>query len=127
VQLHREKDAIHTRGGELYFVGNGAAHFASAFAQDLGITTPVYVDPSRASYRALGMKRGLVATLLSARTLAHALRAMRTGFRQGSIQGDAWQLGGVLVVRPDGGVAFRYLSDEAGDHPPVGDVVAAVA
>jgi hypothetical protein len=126
VQLHRERDAIHARGGELFFVGNGAGHFASAFVEDVGITTPVYVDPSRASYRALGMKRSLLSTLLSPRTLRHALRALRSGFRQGRTQGDPWQLGGVLVVRPGGAVAFRYLSEEAGDHPPVEDVVAAV-
>jgi hypothetical protein len=127
VQLHREKEAIHARGGELHFVGNGAPHFAAAFVEDLGITTPVYVDPTRASYRALGMKRSVLSTLFSGRTLRHALRAMRAGFRQGRTQGDPWQLGGVLVVRPGGGVAFRYLSDEAGDHPAAQDVVAAVS
>lgn len=127
MQLHREKDAIHARGGELVLIGNGAKHFAASFVEDLGITTPVYVDPTRASYRALGMKRGLVSTLLALGTLKHGIRAFRAGFRQGRTQGDPFQLGGVLVVRPGGLIAFRYLSDEAGDHPPVHDVVAAFA
>ena len=127
MQLHREKDSIHARGGELVLIGNGASHFAAAFVEDLGITTPVYVDPARATYRALGMKRGLAPTLLALRTLKHGIRAFRAGFRQGRTQGDPFQLGGVLVVRPGGLVAFRYISDEAGDHPPVDDVVAAIA
>jgi hypothetical protein len=42
------------------------------------------------------------------------------------VQGDAWQLGGVLVVRKGGEVAYRHLSAEAGDHPPVADVLAAL-
>jgi AhpC/TSA antioxidant enzyme len=126
VQLHRAKDAIHARGAELVLVGNGAPHFVQAFREDLGLTTPVYVDPSLASYRALGMKRGLVGTILSPRILAHAARALRGGFMQGRTRGDAWQLGGVLVVKRGGEIAYRHLSDEAGDHPPVDDVVAAL-
>lgn len=42
------------------------------------------------------------------------------------IQGDAFQNGGVLVVRPGGEVAYRYISEVSGDHPPVADVLAAI-
>lgn len=126
MQLHRHRDEVHGRGAEIVTVGNGAVHFARAFREDMGITTPIYVDPSRATYRALGMKRSLLASLLSGKTLLHALRAMRRGFRQGRTQGDALQLGGVLVVRPDGRVLMRSLSNEAGDHPPESDVIAAL-
>ena len=126
MQLHRHRDEVHGRGAEIVTVGNGAVHFARAFREDMGITTPIYVDPSRATYRALGMKRSLLASLLSGKTLLHALRAMRRGFRQGRTQGDALQLGGVLVVRPNGRVLMRSLSNEAGDHPPESDVIAAL-
>jgi len=125
VQLHHHKDEIHRRGAELITVGNGGTHFARAFREDMGITTPIFVDPSRATYRALGMRRGLLGTL-SAKTLLHAARALKRGFRQGRTQGDAFQLGGVLVIRPDGSVSLRYLSSEAGDHPPEADVVSAL-
>jgi len=127
VQLHRHKDEIHDRGGELVTVGNGGQAFARAFREDMGITTPVFVDPSGATYRALGMRRSLVGTLFSGRSLLHAARALRGGFRQGRTQGDAFQLGGVLVVDTDGRVLFRHLSREAGDHPPEADVLAALA
>ncbi|BDG03657.1 hypothetical protein AMOR_26530 [Anaeromyxobacter oryzae] len=124
--MHRAKDEIHARGAEVVIVGNGAPHFARAFREDLGLTTPLYTDPTLATYRALEFRRGVVATLLSGRTWLHALRAMRAGFRQGRTEGDALQLGGVLVVRPDGEIAYRYASAEAGDHPPLADVLAAL-
>jgi hypothetical protein len=127
VQLHRHRDEIHGRGAELITVGNGAPHFARAFQEDQGITTPMYVDPSRATYRALGMRRSRIVDLITGRTLLHAIRAMRAGFRQGTTQGDAFQLGGVLVVKPDGEVLMRYLGNEAGDHPPEADVLATLA
>jgi hypothetical protein len=126
VQVHRARAELERRGARLAFVGNGAPGFARAFAEDHGITAPVLSDPSLVTYRALGMRRGLGATLLSSATWRHAARALRGGFRQGRVLGDAWQLGGVLVVRPGGEVAFLHRSGEAGDHPPVEDVLAAL-
>lgn len=124
--MRREIDEIHRRGAELIVVGNGNLHFARGFREDLKLTTPLYVDTKRDSYRALGMKRPLLA-FLSPAVFRNAARALRAGSRQRRIQGDPWQLGGGLVVRPDGRVAYRYLSKVAGDHPPVADVLTALA
>jgi hypothetical protein len=125
VQVHRARDAFHARGAEVFVIGNGAPHFARAFREDLGLAVPLYTDPTLATYRALRFRRGVGATLLSGKTWAHAARAMRGGFRQGLTQGDAWQLGGVVVVRPDGAIAYRHASGEAGDHPPLEALLAA--
>jgi hypothetical protein len=126
VQVHRELSAIRARGAELILVGNGNRHFAEAFRSDLGITAPTYVDTKREAYRALEMKRGFMRTLGSLDTWKGFGRALRGGFRQKGVQGDPWQMGGVLVVLPGGQVAYRYLSESAGDHPPVADVLAAL-
>ncbi len=123
--MRREVGTIHSRGAELVVVGCGNRHFARVFREDLELTTPLYVDTERASYRALGMKRGVRRTL-GIRTLRSLWRSWRSGSRQKGVQGDPWQLGGVLVVLPDGRVTFRYLSHEAGDHPPVPEVLAAL-
>jgi hypothetical protein len=32
----------------------------------------------------------------------------------------------VLVVRPDGSIPYRYISDSAGDHPDPQDILAAL-
>jgi alkyl-hydroperoxide reductase/thiol specific antioxidant family protein len=125
-QLHHERDSVHGRGAELAVIGNGSRHFAEAFKRDLGLETPLFVDTRRDAYRALGMKRSFFHTLLAPRVFSHGLRAWRKGHRQKRVQGDPWQLGGVLVVLPGGRIAYRYLSGEAGDHPPVEDVLAAV-
>lgn len=125
VQLHREKDRIHAAGAELVMVGNGNRHFGQGFVKDLGLTTPLYVDTKREAYKALGFKRSLT-SLITPKALAAAARALKSGFRQGRTQGDAAQLGGVLVVRPGGEVAFRYASDSPGDHPRVEKVMAAL-
>jgi AhpC/TSA antioxidant enzyme len=100
-------------------VGNGNRHFAQAFKDEREITCPLYVDTKLEAYRALEMKRGLASTLGSLKTWKNTIRAMKGGFRQGMTRGDAWQLGGVLVVLPGGVIAYRHLSEAAGDHPPL--------
>ena len=144
-QLRREVASIHQHGAELVVIGNGTADFAEAFRRDLELDTPLYVDPSCATYRALGMKRGVARTLgawpiwvrmagavreiirqrrarLVLRWWARSIPALRPG-----TYGDAWQLGGVLVVLPNGDVPYRYLSSVAGDHPPMSEVLAVLA
>lgn len=118
-------ERIHAAGGELVLIGNGAAHFARAFREDFGVTGPVWVDPHRRSYDALGFASGL-GSAMKLRTFKNARRAMAAGFSQKSVQGAAMQQGGVLVVMPDGEVVYRYASEAAGDHPPVEEVLAAL-
>lgn len=116
---------IRRRGAELVLIGNGAQNFARAFREDLDLDCQVLVDPDLASYRAAGLRRGRV-ELLSPRVPLNALRALKEGFRQKSVQGDPWQLGGVFVVKPGGRLAYRYISSEAGDHAPIDDILEAL-
>lgn len=125
VQLHREKDAILGLGAELVIVGNGNRHFARAFKDDLGLTTPLYVDTKKDAYRALEMKRSVLAVLTPAAAM-RAVTAMLGGARQKSVQGDAWQMGGVLVVLPGGRLAYEHRSASPGDHPKMEDVLSAL-
>jgi hypothetical protein len=143
-QLRREINTIHAHGAELVVIGNGTLHFAMAFREDLRLESPLYVDRSSASYRALRMRRGIARTLGSWRTWVRQGRALWDGLREKRLpvilrwwyqsvpalipgtDGDAWQLGGVLLVLPDGRVPYRYLSSVAGDHPSAAEVIAAL-
>ena len=123
MQVHRVRQEIQERGANLAIVGNGAPPFARAFRESLGLEVPLYTDPSLETYRALALHRGLARTLLNARTWSHAVRALAGGFFQGRTRGDLLQLGGVVVLHPNGTVAYRYASAEAGDHPPIAEIL----
>jgi NAD(P)-dependent dehydrogenase (short-subunit alcohol dehydrogenase family) len=125
VQLRDQIDEIRARGAELVIVGNGAANFAAAFRDDFELDCPLLVDPELRAYRAAGLRRGRVESL-SPNLPFRALRTLRSGFRPASVQGDVWQLGGVFVIRPGGAVTYRYVSRDAGDHPPVEAILAAL-
>jgi hypothetical protein len=122
--VRRAAASLRERGAEIVVVGCGSRTQARAFREEVGWAGPLFVDKSRGSYRALGFRRGVFRALGG--SLPHLLRALRAGFRQRGVQGDPWQLGGVLVVLPSGEIAYRFESDAAGHHPPMAEVLAAL-
>lgn len=123
--MRDEIGTIHDAGAELVLVGNGNETFARAFREDLDLGVPILIDTELTAYRAAGLRRGRT-ELFSPRLPANAVRALWSGYRQNSVEGDPWQLGGVFVVREDGELLFRQRSREAGDHADPKDIVAAL-
>lgn len=118
--------SIRERGAELVIVGNGSAEQANWFVEDMSLVdTPVFTDPSRETYRIVAARRG-GARLFHPGSVIGAVRALLGGQRQTAVMGDAAQLGGVFVIRPDGSMPFRYLSRFAGDHPDPDRILAAL-
>lgn len=109
-------EQIREAGAELVVVGNGTPEHAADFRDQERIDYPLLVDPELEAYRTAGLRRGM-RDALRAKTLTHAMRAFRQGFRQSSVKGDPWQLGGIFVIAPGGKVLWKYISREAGDHP----------
>jgi NAD(P)-dependent dehydrogenase (short-subunit alcohol dehydrogenase family) len=118
-------DEIRNAGAELVIVGSGSAYFARAFREDMNLDCRVLVDPELDAFRAAGLRRGKL-EILSPMVPINALRALARGARQQSVQGDPWQLGGTFVIRPGGLVAFSHASRQAGDHPDLDGMVAAL-
>lgn len=117
-------DELKRAGVKLFFIGNGTATMAKDFHQFMEIPElPVWTDPKRQTYAHLGFKRGWLSVLDGA-VFKYGLRAMQAGFRQGRTQGDPVQQGGVLVVKRGGAVVYGYASAQAGDHPPIDEVIA---
>ena len=116
---------IRSLGAELVVVGSGKPFHAAAFRDDQEIDFPLLVDPDLVAYEAAGLRRGVAATL-NWKMARNAFRAFRSGFRQTSVQGDPWQLGGTFVLLPGGDCAFAHVSSEAGDHPEVNAVLSAL-
>lgn len=125
MQLRDEEQAFRQRGAGVVVVGNGGVDHARWFRDEEHIPFPVFTDPSRESYRRAGLKRGL-GSAVSPRVFANAFRAYREGFRQTSTKGDAMQLGGVFVIAAGGRVLYEQRSNVAGEHPSIGELLAAL-
>ena len=115
-ELRPHVDELRASGVEPYVIGSGTPAEARDFQRHVGAESlPVLVDPALASYAAAGWKRSMGATL-HPKSWAHGIKAM-IKHPQRKTAGDPWQLGGAMIVRPDGDVTFRYKSETGGDHP----------
>ena len=123
--MRTREQELAAAGAHLLFVGTGLPAMAADFARTHAGPHPVFSDPARATFAAAGMKRSLWTTL-HWRLVPNAWRALRRGFRQTKVQGDAWQQGGVLVFDAAGRVLHRQVDGAAGDALDLDAVVAAV-
>jgi peroxiredoxin len=126
VQLHRDREKFDEAGVRLVVIGQGTPDEAHDFQRSQHVDLPLYVDRDRASYRAAGTKVGTLGELLGPSMVARGLRvSLRDRVRQGRTVGHPAQLGGVLIVKPDGSIPYAHLSEDASDVPPNDEVLAA--
>jgi peroxiredoxin len=125
-QVWRDRQKYEGSGAKIVFIGNGTPHFIQVFKEDLGISdATIFTDPSLECFRAAGFKRGFLVSL-GIRSIANGLGMFMKGSKQGpytKATGDLWQLGGVLVVKSTGVVAYHYISEALGDYAPEGEVI----
>lgn len=84
-------------------------------------------DPSRASYRAYGLRRGARMDVFGPATLPAGLRAAAHGHFVGRPVGDVYQLGGTFLIGRDGIVRYARYPKHAGDHPAAAELRRVVA
>lgn len=125
MQLHRDRDLLDATGAGVFLIGNGAASFIEGFREATGYAGPVFTDPTRAAFDAAALLRGVGVTLNLA-TVRRSIGAYRRGYRQGSLQGDPFQQGGVLVIAPGGEVRWRHVSRGPGDNATAAEIAAAL-
>ncbi len=133
VQLHKLRDDFDAAGVNLVMIGQGTPEMAASFRRAQGVDVTVLVDPDRRIYAMVGAKLGTLGELVGPRQILATLRATvssRIGqgsvaVHQGRIIGHAAQLGGVLVVAPDGSLRYVHLSEHSSDYPPAREVLAA--
>lgn len=114
-QLREVTQEIRDRGARILAIGNGKPQQAKSFAEERDLDFPLYTDPGLRAYRAAGLRR-TVSSTFNLGLVKHGVRAMKSGFRQGTVQGDPWQQGGAFVFAPGDRVLFEQRSDTAGDH-----------
>jgi AhpC/TSA antioxidant enzyme len=120
VQLHRAREQFEQAGVKLVLIGQATPRHAKHFRDRLGLAPlTVFADERRKSYKAAGLRRGSVTQVMGPRSVLSGLRhGARSGVVQGRVIGDPMQLGGEMIVLPDGSVAFEHAQQHAGDTTP---------
>ena len=128
MQLHRDRERFRAAGVELVVIGQGRPEQAEDFRRSQGVEElELLVDEGRKSYKAAGTKMATVNELLGPRVVLKGLRrSAASRVHQGRTVGHPAQLGGVLLVMPDGSIPYAHLAEDAGDNPPNDEVLAAI-
>lgn len=127
MQLHREREALEETGAQLVLIGQATPRQAAHFRRRLGIDLPVLADEKRASYRAAGAKVATLGELLGPKVAAKGLvTSLRSRQPQGRTVGHPAQLGGTMLIRQDGSVAWSHMSEDASDNATTEEILAAI-
>jgi peroxiredoxin len=125
--LDRARGEFKAAGVNLVLIGQGTPRQAAEFRRRQGIQLPLLADHDRISYKAAGTKVGGVTDLFSPQTVAKGLLATaRTRRTQTRTIGHPGQLGGTLVIAPDGRVVWSHTAEDASDNAPPEEILAAI-
>ena len=109
---------IHGAGGDLVLVGSGTPRQAARFQKLHAPECRVLIDPKLHAYRALGLKRGFMATMGPA-TWRRVALSVASGHLQTRQAGDLWQQGGLFVMLPGGRIVFEQRNRDAATRPDI--------
>jgi len=127
VQLHGAREQFEAAGADLVLIGQLTPRHAAHFRRRQEIDLTVLADEERVSYKAAGAKIATVGELIGPKVVARgAATTARTGQVQGRTIGHAAQLGGAMVIRPDGEVAWSHMSEDASDNASPDEILTAV-
>jgi peroxiredoxin len=125
--LDRARDQFDAAGAKLVMIGQLTPPHAAHFRRRQGIEVPVLADETRASYRTAGAKMGKVGDLIGPGVVAKGLlTSLRTGKTQTRTLGHPAQLGGTMVITPDGTVVWSHMAKDASDNASPEEILGAI-
>ena len=114
--------------GRLFVIGFAAPARMVAYERELGLDLPLYCDPQRALYGALGFGRASFARAwLDPRVWARYGSLLARGRRPRRPEQDTLQLGGDAVFDADARLRWLYSSRGPEDRPGVDELIAALS
>ncbi len=124
--MDRAKDDFEREGVGLTLIGQGTPRQAGHFRSRLGISLRVLADEELVSYRLAGARVGNLGELLGPKVIAKGIATtIRTRQLQGRVVGNPAQLGGAMLILPDGRIAWSHMARDASDSAAPGEILGA--
>ena len=125
-QLRQHEAALEELGVAVLIVTFEAGSLARAYVEDTRLPWPLVVDESRALYAAYGMLRGRAWDIWGPATWLAYARSLARGGALRRATGDVSQLGGDVLIDPEGLVRVHHAGRGPADRPPVASLLAVV-
>ena len=125
--MDRAREQFDAADAKLVLIGQLTPPHAAHFRRRQKIELPVLADEDRSSYKAVGAKVGNLGDLVGPKVVAKgALTSLRTGKLQGRTLGHPAQLGGAMVITPDGAITWSHMARDASENASPEEILAAV-
>lgn len=113
-------------GVKVYVVTFDDAEIAQAYVENNQLEWPLLIDAQRELYDEFGMGRASWWALLKPTSIWKYTLLWMRGTRPQKVGSDVHQMGGDVLVAPDGKVRLVYVSKEPHDRPSVDSILALV-
>jgi alkyl-hydroperoxide reductase/thiol specific antioxidant family protein len=124
--LRQRETEIESLGLAVVVVTFQAGPLVEAYVRQTGLKWPILIDPTLSLYRACGMERGMWWDIWGPATMWTYFKLMARGRRPHGPAGDINQLGGDLLIDPNGTVRLHHIGKGPADRPSVESLLAAV-
>ncbi|MCA8972471.1 MAG: AhpC/TSA family protein [Planctomycetes bacterium] len=125
MQLRERQQELDAKGIAVAVVTFDEGPMAENYVRAMDLSWPLLVDRERTLYRAYGMLRGRAWDLYGPPAIWIYLKLMARGRRLARPGSDVTQLGGDVLVDPDGIVRLHYIGRGPADRPSVDMLLAA--
>jgi alkyl hydroperoxide reductase subunit AhpC len=95
---------------------------AAAYAREAGISWPILLDADRSLYTAYEMHRASRRKVLGVKNWWAYIRLILRGYKVQRPTDDIYQLGGDVLVDPQGIVRMHFVSESPVDRPAVASI-----
>lgn len=125
--MREQEGRLRQMGVVVAVVTFDANFMAQAYVEQTGLVWPLLIDADRSLYRAYGMERGGWWSIYGPSSVWHYLKLIMGGRWLQSPGKDYRQLGGDILIDPDGIVRLHFVSDSPHDRPSVESLLAAIS
>lgn len=121
-QFANHEKEINDHNVGVFVIGHGTPKDIEWFYSKNETSLEIFVASNRDAYRVTEMISS-IKHFLSFRTIGFMKKAHHDGFRQTSLKGNPWQLGGVLMISVAGQLMYQHRSQQPGDHADINDIL----
>ena len=125
-QLRQHEDDLKELGIQVLVVTFEHQSNAEAYVRDSDLRWPLLIDESRSLYQTYEVERASLAKVLSPASWITYAKLLLCGRRLKRSTGDIQQLGGDVLIDPDGIVRVHFVGNGPADRPSVDSLLEAV-
>ena len=124
--MRRQDQALRQLNVKVAVVTFEADAMAKAYVKDTNLEWPLLIDSDRSLYRSYQMERANLWSIYTPSSVWHYVKLLFQGHRLRRPGSDTLQLGGDVLIDPNGIVRYHYTSVSPHDRPSPESILAIV-